>query len=193
MRLKNTGPNTADTNPVWNKYSGGPEMRRNWYKVLVYAFAGTALFCIVKKYVHDRSFYPALKTIPVPFKRGPAPPAVKAIYPDRQTFAYRRDSPIWIEFDMPMNNATITNDTVIVKSSASEKPVDGILDAGSRMLMFRPYNEYPMDENGAEIAITLLGSETGSGFIMDERGIALDGNKDGKAGGDFVYTYRIVR
>jgi hypothetical protein len=92
-----------------------------------------------------------------------------------------------------MNNATITKDTVIVKSSASAEPVDGLLDVGSRMLMFRPYNEYPMDESGAEITITLLGSETGSGFIMDEKGIALDGNKNGKPGGDFVYTYRVVR
>lgn len=166
---------------------------RNWSKILLGAFAGIALFYIAKKYIHDRSLPAALKSIPIPFKRGPTPPTVKAIYPDRQTFAYRCDSPIWIEFDMPMNNATITEDTVIVKSSASSEPVAGLLDAGSRMLMFRPYNEYPMDEHGAEITITLLGSETGSGFIMDERRIALDGDKDGKAGGDFVYTYRIVR
>lgn len=166
---------------------------RNWSRILLGAFAGIALFYIAKKYMHDRSFPAALKSIPVPFKHRPTPPTVKSIYPDRQTFAYRCDSPIWIEFDMPMNNATITGDTVIVKSSASSKPVAGLLDAGSRMLMFRPYNEYPMDEHGAEITITLLGSETGSGFIMDERGIALDGDKDGKAGGDFVYTYRIVR
>jgi hypothetical protein len=166
---------------------------RNWSKILLGAFAGIALFYIIKKYIHDRSLPAALKYIPVPFKHGPAPPTVKAIYPDRQTFACRCDSPIWIEFDMPMNNATITEETVIVRSSASTEPVAGLLDAGSRMLMFRPYNEYPMGEHGAEITITLLGSETGSGFIMDERGIALDGDKDGKAGGDFVYTYRIVR
>ncbi len=59
---------------------------------------------------------------------------------------------------MPMNNATITEETVIVRSSASKEPVNGLLDAGSRMLMFRPYGEYPMDETGAEITITLLGS-----------------------------------
>ena len=55
------------------------------------------------------------------------------------------------------------------------------------------YGEYPIDEEGAEITITLLGSETGSGFIMDERGIALDGDKDGKPGGDFKYTFRIIK
>ncbi|WP_410509868.1 Ig-like domain-containing protein [Methanosarcina hadiensis] len=166
---------------------------RNWPKILLGAFAGIAFFYIVKRYRRDRHLPAALKSIPVPFKHRPAPPTIKAIYPDRQTFAYRHDSPIWIEFDMPMNSTTITKDTVIVKSSASTKPVDGILDAGSKMLMFRPCNEYPMDEHGAEITIYLLGNETGSGFIMDERGIALDGDKDGKAGGDFVYTYRIVR
>ena len=71
--------------------------------------------------------------------------------------------------------------------------MNGLLDAGSRMLMSRPYGEYPMDETGAEITITLLGSETGSGFIMDEKGIPLDGDNDGKAGGDFEYTYRIIK
>jgi hypothetical protein len=166
---------------------------RNWSKILLGAFAGIALLYIAKKYMHNSSLTTAFKSVQVPFKRGPSPPTVKAIYPDRQTFACRYDFPIWIEFDMPMNNATITEETVIVRSSASTEPVAGLLDAGSRMLMFRPYNEYPMDEHGAEITITLLGSETGSGFIMDERGIALDGDKDGKAGGDFVYTYRIVR
>lgn len=166
---------------------------RNWSNILLGALAGIVLLYIIKKYTHGRPLPAALEFLPVPFKQVPTPPAVKAIYPDRQTFACRYDSPIWIEFDMPMNNATITKDTVIVKSSASTKPVEGLLDAGSRMLMFRPYNEYPMDKFGAEITITLLGSETGSGFIMDERGIALDGDKDGKVGGDFVYTYRIVR
>ncbi|MHC1754198.1 MAG: Ig-like domain-containing protein [Methanosarcina sp.] len=166
---------------------------RSWSKLLLGVFAAIALLYVIKKYMHDRSLPAALKSLPVPFKHGPTPPRVKAIYPDRQTFAYRCDSPIWIEFDMPMNNATITKDTVIVKSSASAEPVDGLMDVGSRMLMFRPYNEYPMDEFGAEITITLLGSETGSGFIMDERGIALDGDRDGKPGGDFVHTYRVVR
>ena len=166
---------------------------RNRSKILWGALAGIVLFYIAKKHMHKRSLPVTLRSVPVPFKRVPTPPTVKAIYPDRQTFAHRRDSPIWIEFDMPMNISTITEDTVIVKSSASSKPVAGLLDAGSRMLMFRPYNEYPVDEHGAEITITLLGNETGSGFIMDERGIALDGDKDGKAGGDFVYTYRIVK
>jgi hypothetical protein len=166
---------------------------RKWSDVLLGAFAGIALAHIVKRYMHSRSLPSALTCLSVPFEHGPTPPRVKSIYPDRQIFAYRHDSPIWIEFDMPMNNATITKDTVIVKSSASTEPVNGFLDAGSRMLMFRPYNDYPMDEFGAEITITLLGSETGSGFIMDERGIALDGDNDGKAGGNFVHTYRIVR
>lgn len=167
--------------------------KRNWSRVFLGALAGIALLYMVKKHMHDSHVPEALKALPVTFKHEPAPPRVKAIYPDRQTFAYRCDSPIWIEFDTPMNNATITEDTVIVKSSASPEPVDGLLDTGSRMLMFRPYKEYPMDKCGTEITITLLGNETGSGFIMDERGIALDGDNDGKAGGDFVYTYRIVR
>lgn len=169
------------------------QMSRKWSKILLGTFAGIILFYIIKKSMNEKSLPAALKSLQLPFKRGPTPPRVKAIYPDRQMFAYRPDSPIWVEFDMPMNNATITKDTVIVKSSASTKPVDGLLDAGSRMLMFRPYKEYPMGESGAKITITLLGSETGSGFITDERGIALDGDNDGKTGGDFVYTYRIVR
>jgi hypothetical protein len=47
---------------------------RNWYKILVGVFAVIVLFYIVKKYMHDRSFPAALKTIPVHFKRGPTLP-----------------------------------------------------------------------------------------------------------------------
>ncbi|HOA69731.1 MAG: hypothetical protein ACHQXK_03255 [Methanosarcina thermophila] len=50
------------------------------------------------------------------------------MYPDRQKFAFRHDFSIWIEFDMPMNKATITKKTVIIRSSASKKPVDSLLD-----------------------------------------------------------------
>ena len=163
-------------------------------KLLLGIFAGTAIIYFFKKHVCCNRFLPeALKPFSASFKHKQAPPKVKSIYPDRQTFAFRHDSPIWIEFNMPMNNATITKETVIVRSSASEEPVDGFLDTGSRMLMFRPYDEYPMDESGAEITITLLGNETGSGFIMDEHGIALDGDEDGKPGGNFEYTYRIIK
>jgi hypothetical protein len=165
-----------------------------WCKFILGAIAGAAIVYTVKKYMHNRPLPEAFKALPFHFKEGrQVPPKVKSIYPDRQTFAFKYDSPIWIEFDMPMNNASITKETVIVRSSASDEPVEGILDSGSRIMMFRPYGNYPMDETGAEITITLVGSETGSGVIIDERGIALDGNNDGKAGGDFVYTYRIVR
>ncbi|AKB18476.1 MULTISPECIES: Ig-like domain-containing protein [unclassified Methanosarcina] len=164
-----------------------------WGKFLLGVVAGAVIAYTVKKYMRNRSFPEAFKSLPFHFKQGQIPPKVKSIYPDRQTFAFRHDSPIWIEFDMPMNNASITNETVIVRSSALDEPVEGLLDSGSRILMFRPYGDYPMDETGAEITITLLGSETGSGFIIDERGIALDGDNDGKAGGDFVYTYRLIK
>lgn len=163
-----------------------------WSKFLLGAVAGAAIVYTVKKYVCNRPLPEAFK-LPFHFKEEQVPPKVKSIYPERQTFAFKRDSPIWIEFDMPMNSASITKETVIVRSSASEEPVEGLLDSGSRIMMFRPYGDYPMDESGAEITITLLGNETGSGVIIDERGIALDGDNDGKAGGDFVYTYRIVR
>jgi hypothetical protein len=164
-----------------------------WCTFLLGAFTGIAIVYGVKKHMCSRFLPEALKSFSSPFNREQTPPKVKSIYPDRQTFAFRHDSPIWIEFNMPMNSATITKETVIVRSSASNEPVDGLLDTGSRMLMFRPYEEYPMDESGAEITVTLLGSETGSGFIMDEHGIALDGDGDGKPGGDYEYTYRMIK
>jgi hypothetical protein len=167
--------------------------KNNWGYFLLGIFAGAAIVYAVEKYMCNKSFPEVFKSLPIRFKSGQAPPKVKSIYPDRQTFAFRHDSPIWIEFDTPMNNASITKDTVIVKSSASTEPVEGLLDAGSRIMMFRPYGEYPMDESGAEITITLLGTEIGYGVIIDERGIALDGDDDGRAGGDFVYTYRLIK
>lgn len=165
----------------------------DWVKFLLGVFTGAAIVYTVKKYMCNKSLREVFKSLPINFKHGQVPPKVKSIYPDRQTFAFRHDSPIWIEFDMPMNNASITKETVIVRSSASTEPVEGLLDAGSRIMMFRPYGEYPMDDSGAEITITLLGTETGYGVIIDERGIALDGDNDGKSGGDFVYTYRLIK
>lgn len=165
----------------------------SWYKFLLGVFTGAAIVYVAKKYMCNKPLSAAFKSFPIHFKHGQTPPKVKSIYPDKQTFAFRHESPIWIEFDVPMNAASITKETVIVRSSASAEPVEGLLDAGSRIMMFRPYGEYPMDESGAEITISLLGTETGSGIIIDERGIALDGDNDGKAGGDFVHTYRIIR
>lgn len=163
----------------------------NWCKFLLGLFTGVAIAYTIKKYMHNKSLSKSLKSFPG--KHRKAPPKVKCIYPDKQTFSFRHDSPIWIEFDTPMNNASITKETVIVRSSASNKLVEGLIDTGSRMLMFRPFEEYPIGESGAEITITLLGSETGSRFIMNENGIPLDGDSDGKPGGDFEYTYRILR
>lgn len=163
------------------------------YEFLLGVFAGAAIVCIFQKYIRNRQLPAAFKSFPIHLRHGQTPPKVKCIYPDKQTFAFRYDSPIWIEFNTPMNTASITKETVIVRSSASTEPVEGLLDAGTRIMMFRPYGEYPMDESGAEITITLVGTETGSGLIIDEQGIALDGDNDGKAGGNFVYTYRIIR
>ena len=180
----------------WDEAWGRVDLHKisKWCKVLLGVLAGAAIIHALKKHMSFNSFLPeALKSFFTPFKHRQIPPKVKSIYPDKQTFAFRHDHPIWVEFDKPMNNATITKETVIVRSSASKEPVDGLLDIGARMLMFRPCGKYPMDESGAEITITLLGSETGSGFIMDERGIALDGNENGKPGGNYEYTYRILR
>ena len=92
-----------------------------WRKLLLGAFAGAAIIYTVKKHICYDKFLPeALKSFSNPFKLGQSPPRVKSIYPDRQTFAFRHDSPIWIEFDMPMNNATITKETVIIRSSAKD-------------------------------------------------------------------------
>ena len=167
--------------------------RDKWCKFLLGLFTGAAIAYTIKKRMHNKSLPKPLKSIPVRFRPKKAPPKVKCIYPDRQTFAFRHDSPIWIEFDTPMNNATITKETVIVRSSVSNERVEGVVDAGSRMLMFRPSGEYPMGDSGAEITITLLGTETGSGFLMGENGIPLDGDNDGKPGGNFKYTYRIIK
>jgi hypothetical protein len=58
------------------------------------------------------------------------------------------------------NKATIKKEAAI-RSSDSKKHVDGLLDAGSRIIISSPYDKYPMDESIAEITITLLGSENG--------------------------------
>jgi hypothetical protein len=153
---------------------------------------------VTVKYCYDRylqGYQMHKKLISIPrkmLKRGPIPTTVKAVYPDRQTFSHNLKSPIWVEFDAPIDTSTITKDTVIVKSSVSDEPMDGFLDAGSRILMFRPYGKYPVENGEAKVSITLVGTDTGSGAITDAKGIPLDGDKDGEAGGDFEYSFNII-
>lgn len=122
--------------------------------------AGAAILCGAKKYMCNRYFPEALKFFSIPFTRRQAHPKVKSIYPDRQTFAFRHDSPIWIEFDMPINNATIKERNRNSQNFFIKRACRRITGCKVQMLMFRPYEEYPMDESGAEITVTLLGSET---------------------------------
>ncbi|WP_240664731.1 Ig-like domain-containing protein [Methanosarcina sp. MSH10X1] len=156
--------------------------------------AGITMRYTYDKVVREKQIHRKPKTTPGrAFKRRPIPATVKAVYPDRQTLSHNLKSPIWVEFDAPMDSSTITKDTVIVKNSVSDKPVDGFLDAGDRILMFRPYANYPMENGGARVSITLIGTDSGSGAITDTKGVPLDGDNDGKAGGDFEYKFNIVR
>lgn len=146
------------------------------------------------KYITEQQVHTKLQFIPKRvFKRGPVPATVMSVYPDQQTFSHNLKSPIWIEFDAPIDSSTVTKDTVIIKSSVSDKPVDGFLDAGTRMLMFRLYEDYPVEKGGAKISITLIGTDTGLGAITDAKAVPLDGDKDGKAGGNFEYEFNIMK
>lgn len=145
------------------------------------------------KYIHKQQMHRKFKSIPRRIlRRGPAPVTVKSVYPDQQTFSHDLKSPIWIEFDAPIESSTVTKDTVIVKSSASDEPVEGSIDASNRIMMFRPHGKYPVENGKAKISINLIGTDTGSGAITDTKGVPLDGDKDGKAGGDFEYEFSIV-
>ncbi|MDY9928115.1 hypothetical protein [Methanosarcina sp.] len=39
----------------------------------------------------------------------------------------------------------------------------------------------------------MIGTETGSGVIKDGKGVPFDGDKDGEAGGDFTYKFKISK
>jgi hypothetical protein len=75
----------------------------------------------------------------------------------------------------------------------SDEPVEGFIDAGNGLLMFRPYGKYPVENDGAKISITLIGTDTGSGAITDTKRVPLDGDQDSKAGGDFEYKFSIMK
>lgn len=154
--------------------------------------AGVTAKYAYDKYVKEKRIHKKLHLVPKKVLKRPYPVTVKSVYPDQQTFSKDPRSPIWIEFDASIDSSTVTKDTVIVKSSASENPVDGILDASVRTLMFRPSEEYPVEE-GAKISITLVGTDTGSGAIKDAKGVPFDGDKDGEAGGDFTHKFKISK
>ncbi|AKB28860.1 hypothetical protein MSSAC_2506 [Methanosarcina siciliae C2J] len=156
--------------------------------------AGITLKYTYDKYIQEQQMHKKIKSVPRKlFRRGPAPVTVRAVYPDHQTFSHNMKSPIWVEFDAPINSSTVTKDTVIVKSSVSDEPLDGFLDAGGRILMFRPHGKYPAENGKAKVSITLIGTDTGAGAITDVKGVSLDGDMDGKAGGDFEYKFNILK
>ncbi len=162
--------------------------------VIVAGFvAGVTAKFAYDKYAKEEKVHKKLNLFEKKVLKRPFPATVKSVYPDRQTFSEDPKSPIWIEFDAPIDCSTITKDTVIVKSSVSENPIDGILDASTRTLMFIPCEEYPVGEEGAKISVTLIGTDTGSGAIKDAKGVPFDGDKDGEAGGDFKYEFKISK
>lgn len=162
--------------------------------VVVGLVAGVTLKYTYDKYIKEQQVRKKYQSIHRRvFKRSQVPATVKSVYPDQQTFSHNPKSPIWIEFDAPIDKSTITKDTVVVKSSVSDNPIDGFLDAGTRTLMFRPYEEYPVEKEGAKICITLVGTDTGSGAIKDAKGIPFDGDMDGRAGGNFEHEFNITK
>ena len=122
------------------------------------------------------------------------PPHVEQISPDQFTFAHRWDSPIFIVFDQEMDTASISSETVIVKAypNGNETLVNGIIDAGKRMLMFRPDGNYPTGVGDTGVIIMLIGTDQGSGVIKSAKGKSLDGDNDGVSGGNYVYEYNIL-
>lgn len=154
--------------------------------------AGVTAKYAYDKFIKEKRIYKKLHLVPKKILKRPYPATVKSVYPDQKIFSKDPRSPIWIEFDASIDSSTVTKDTVVVRSSASENPVDGVLDAGTRTLMFRPSEEYPVGEE-AKISITLIGTDTGSGAIKDAKGVPFDGDKDGEAGGDFTYEFKILK
>lgn len=152
--------------------------------------AGVTAKYAYDKYIKEKRVYKKLHLVPKKVLKRPYPATVKSLYPDQKTFSRDPKSPIWIEFDAAIDSSTVTKDTVIVKSSASENPIEGILDASIRTLMFRPSEEYPLGEEETKISITLIGTDKGSGVIKDAKGFPFDGDKDGEAGGDFTHEFK---
>ncbi|AKB79151.1 hypothetical protein MSHOH_2668 [Methanosarcina horonobensis HB-1 = JCM 15518] len=153
--------------------------------------AGVTARYAYDKYIKEKKAYKKFHVVPKKVLKRPYPATVKSVYPDRQIFSKDPKSPIWIEFDSSIDSSTVTKDTVIVRSSASKNPVEGTLDASTRTLTFRPSEEYPVGEEETKISITLIGTDTGSGVIKDAKGAPFDGDKDGEAGGDFTYEFKI--
>ena len=124
---------------------------------------------------------------------GWTPPKVTRIGPDDSTFAHSHDCPIWAELDQEMDLSSINSNTVIVKAypNDNETPVPGSIVAGTRVLMFLPQGDYPTGTGDTVVRMTLIGDDTGSGAIKSKIGVALDGDGDNKAGGDYVHDFQI--
>ncbi len=146
---------------------------------------------------HDIGPYPQqykLEKRPIPDLRGI--PRVTQISPDDYVFAHNWDSPISVRFNWPLDQSTVTANTVIVEAypNGNRTRVAGSVEVLSdrKTVTFRPSGRYPTGVGDTRVTITLIGTDKGSGAIKGSTGVLIDGDGDGKAGGDFVHEFNIL-
>ncbi len=139
---------------------------------------------------------PELYPHPPPYEPFYPTPRVVEIGPDFDVFAHKHNSIIWVTFNWTIDPPTVTPDTFIVKvyPDGEEVAVEGARTvlSGGRTAYFRPDGDYPTGTGDTHVKVILVGTDKGSGAIKSRLGTALDGNGDGRPGGDFEHEFLIV-
>lgn len=160
-------------------------------------------------------FVPALPIMPVP---GPIPPYLPVPGPnptlpgpkvvdvqfdgyfiefdDQDTYMiFDDESNIYITFDRAIDLSTVTANTFKVLEGLGEA-VDGsyYLESQNCTVVFDPDGRYCTAGAGDDwFGVTLVGTaDNGSEVIRSTQGIAIDGDADGIAGGDFEISFFFV-
>jgi hypothetical protein len=121
---------------------------------------------------------------------------VVEVQPDYNEFAHLHNSAISVTFSQKVKMSTVTEETFVVYDEAAEMRVDGIrtISNNGSTAVFQPNGNYPGCDalNGTRIIVRLVGTDVGQGAIESTYGDALDGDKSGRPGGDFVTVYSIL-
>jgi hypothetical protein len=103
-----------------------------------------------------------------------------------------------ITFSKALKKETVTDKAIVVflstDNGATSAPVPGTVtyDSGTGTAVFTPDEEFPASDGGFDYIYTVMVRGDEPNAIRDADGLALDGDKDATAGGNFTSTFRLT-
>lgn len=123
----------------------------------------------------------------------PVPVRVSSVSPsNEQVFTNTSPEKVVLGFDKPLKASTVNSTTITVHNSAGEKvPGSVTYSAAAQTATFIPQTAFTKFLHGAIADFTITAHGSGASTIVDTDDLALDGDANGSAGGNFQSSFRI--